>query len=354
MGENRTRLGTDLIPGPEPSMRTPAHSTDAVSPRSRPVTLALDHMAYPQIMDAIFASSSPGALIVLRATCTAYRTRANVILNRHLALSDTSLRSALGPCVPVPVLRPEVLDCFAHWSLHPGPHVYAAAGTPTLRMRDGPLSVIDIIAPATVIVFGWERIEREKRWVMVGSAPSASPVEHCTTVRKVVVVIDGVPDYTCYARGMVRAWPSIRDITVIYVPKPPLRAAGSAVTLDSKVGRILYEMRGHVEVQEVGLRLTFVNADAMPPDAFPDAGLVDCWARDMVKSGPSKCDEWNWGPRERTLRDYVAVARKAHGPVVDEVVRFLSLDEYEHELGPEAFALETDPEFVLGQPDVGI
>ncbi|BEJ13094.1 hypothetical protein CspHIS471_0302680 [Cutaneotrichosporon sp. HIS471] len=310
-------------------------------------------------MDAIFASAPPQTLVVLRATCRTYHTRANTILGRHLALSDTELRSALGPRVPLHLNHnsPQVLDCFAHYALQPAVHVYHAAGTPILRMRDGPLAVIDIIAPSTVIVFGWQRIEPEKRWVILGGAPRrASPVEHCSTVRKVVVVIDGVPDYTCYAQGMVGAWPSIRDITVIYVPKSPVQKVGKAVSLDDKIGSILYEMRARIELieqKDSDLRLTLVNADSMPSNAFPCNGRVSGWAYlihrtgSRTSRGKEGMRDWDGRFKCPTLRHYVQVARDAHGPVVDDAIRFLSLDEYETELGSEAFALETDPTFVL-------
>jgi hypothetical protein len=311
-----------------------------------PTPGVIDHTAYPQIMDVVFASAPRAALLSLRATSRTYRARVDALLSRHLALTDADLRSALGPRVPPST--PEVLDCFAHFALQPAPHVFDAAGAPILRMRDGPLAVIDCVAPATVVVFGWHRRNEppEAKWVLLGGSRRASPVEHCTTVRKVVIVIDGVPDYTCYAKGMVRAWPSIADITVVYAPQAP---ASGGVSLDTKIGNILYEMVPRVRWGG-GLRLTFVNAAAMPAGAFPAAGRVSWWATDLLGENQEACKAEDVCLRhmvERaTLQEYVEAVR-AKFPLAEGAIRFLSLEEYERELGPEAFALETDPDFVL-------
>ncbi|CAK9783662.1 hypothetical protein CC85DRAFT_292081 [Cutaneotrichosporon oleaginosum] len=323
-------------------------------------TPVIDHTAYPQIMDIIFGAASGPLLVAFRATCRTYRDRVKAVLAKHLALTDTHLLSALSRTPHRPCFPPAALDCFEHFALQPSPHVADAAGAPILRIRDAPLTVIDAIAPSTVVVYGWLRPKGEElpeaRLMMLGSSRRRSPVEHCSTVRKVVIVIDGVPNYTCYANGMVSAWPSITDITVLYVPKEPATPHGKQcsgsdfITLDTKFGNILCEVFPPNRSRTANPRLTLVNADAIPVGSFPSYGRVGHWARScfnpLVARGPYNDDNMLRPMSDNTLRKYVHVVHQSRVDVYD-TIRFLSLDEYEAEVGAEAFALETDPTFAL-------
>lgn len=89
---------SSAYPTPPPS----AHSSPLSSPSQLPCQ-ALDHNAFPHLLDAVIAAAPPASLLALRATsraCHAAATRrlyAHVVVSGHTPLSSITIRTP-GPC----------------------------------------------------------------------------------------------------------------------------------------------------------------------------------------------------------------------------------------------------------------
>lgn len=110
-------------------------------------SLMLDHLAYPHIIDAVFASSDSGALLALRSASHGFRERADARLFAHVAVhvadDTTYLRSPLAPAVNLPSL--------------PFPLVASAREQLALSAKLKHTLIVDLHSPIPVDYTAWFR-----------------------------------------------------------------------------------------------------------------------------------------------------------------------------------------------------
>lgn len=157
----------------------------------------IDYVAYPHIIDSIFAHAPYGGLVALRATCRSWRDASDRRLVRHLALvkgySVVSKLESEHHRLPFDLASRADLHAIVHcldveqeaeeWDFRPPCPILPFLALPVVRNYGGitPFSVADFPRGRTLVQISHDRFTH------FGSGPSRWALHLCHSVERVVV-----------------------------------------------------------------------------------------------------------------------------------------------------------------------
>jgi hypothetical protein len=352
-----------------------------------PSPTAIDHSAYPHIMDMIFAAAPHASLLALRGASSAFRDRVDEMLALHLSITPEDTRSVLGRH---PAFHPDnrnynyetvVVDCHNIAPLDgtpaPGSHVYLGRGAEMLRLYTTSSCLFGIIKAPWVVNFlspeygcrplqpsrygpqwqAWSR--RSPSW----SRPSDAFESREDTgpfLEQVTHVFPPSSDLNSleYA-GTYEPWRPQSEVFLFLMDELeeyeglsfeycfPDFFYGSArkrytiVNADAvkfrEYSRLREEAAPHDEYESESSSL---REEAAPDDESESSPLhEEAASDDESESSPLReeatpHDESVW----TTLKDYLELRRGCQ-------LKYITVKEYQDDVGPLAFKLETDPDF---------
>lgn len=342
----------------------------------------IDHTAYPDIVDAIFAYASLQALLALRGAFSGFRDRVDAVLARHLVLRDDRISpghsngwhpaflpmASTAPLDRVLTLLERIRPLLAHttrldidacpeFPAYPRLVSADAAFTAlrTLRLRPGsrddePIALS--LVPDTVVV--------RTPWPPHPSSgfPISEPAPLVTSARRVVYNIDASQPLFPSLLHRALSTRELRELVIVFLPPAsPIVDARDRALLRTIITKALEAADPDPDLDErEPVRVTLVNVPQVPPDCIPipssefdDYVTVD--ADGVLAAGFGmalppldflrwKRDEpYNLHPLERYVR---ASLGPDLGMEVYDRIRFLDMDEYRASVGPEAFATEVE------------
>jgi hypothetical protein len=317
----------------------------------------LDPSGYPHIFDEIFAHVSDGDLLSLRRVCTDFRDRADPKRTRHLFVTPTTTRSAIGALLHVDRVnyspKTEVVDCFDRTNLPSAPGTPADAGWGIRFFRElrewegGAYHML-----LALVRFGWTE------------SPFPLPSSQWALRNKHLFFPDPIYEH-------------ISELCEIYDP------SSGAMILDAHypVGKMTFVFSAPLEcppstpiyhewyriedlvfiflTDELGYdgeRELLSTMFCFPGEGYREYTFVNSASLKLLPDGPVHEFTARYAPREdasmfSTLQEHFALINyhestepPQHFQISD---RYLTLEEYEAKVGTKTFKLETDPSYVL-------